>query len=250
MTAARTFFDAVREDTGSHFLDSGNAYGRHHEQPPVELAEPAVTWDKRWMDCSATIETAHFLTQAFEIRDDLNAEFDVMSTEDDESSWFVLGDAFMLGQGYHQHARDNVYNVENDLSQVYIWEVWTRNEDEANWVYADDAVVVLYVHTGCDVRGGYSRPYFAETNGEYTVPFDLCAGYHVEAGRDEDGDPLSDDDCRRIDFTWQCGYSYPMGQVEEQVKRWFPYLSGADSRVALLESGEIVKIRAAMPWVG
>jgi hypothetical protein len=243
----RTFFDAVRENTGRHMLDSGDHYGRHHEQPPVAVDAPAVTWDK-WEDCSATIETAHFLTEAFEMRDDLNTQFDEWEDER-EGSWFDLGPEFMRERGYVRHARGNVCNGENDLSQVYVYEVWGPEDGDdkgGDWYYIDDAVAVIYVHTGCDIRGGYTRPYFAEPKGDYAVPFDLSAEYYIEGSN-----TLSDDAAREIDQEWTCGYSgYPFGAVRDRVKRWFPWTFTETSRVALLDTGDVVRIHAAIPYLG
>jgi hypothetical protein len=212
----------------------------------VAVDSPAVTWDPTWADCPATIETAHFLTEALSMRDDLNAQFDEW-VDDQEGSWFECGDRFMREAGYYCHTRGNVCNGENDLSQVYVYEVWTQREDEPDWIYADDPVTVIYVHTGCDVRGGYTRPYFAESNhGEYPIPFDLSASYYIE-----DSHTLSDDERRRIDERWECGYSgYPFGEVRDRVERWFPWTFTETSRVALLDTGDVVRIMAVMPYLG
>jgi hypothetical protein len=226
-------------------LDSGGAYGRHHEQPPVAVDSPDVSWDPTWEDCPATIETAHFLSEAFTMRDDLNAKFDEWVGEQ-EGSWFECGDRFMREQGYYCHVRGNVCNGENDLSQVYVYEVWTQNEDEGDWVWADDAVAAIYVHTGCDIRGGYTMPYFAESNGSYTVPFDLSASYYIA-----DSHTLDEDARRRIDEQWECGYSdYPFGQLRDRVKRWFPWTFTKTSRVVLLDTGDVVRVVAHMPYLG
>ena len=243
------FFKAVREDTGRHMLDSGGAYGRHHESPPVATDDPEVTWDPKWMDCSATISTAHLLSNFFTIRQDLMKQFDKW-VESHEGSWFEAGDEFMHEvMGYVSVARDNVCNSENDLSQVYVYEVW-RPEDaeDREWIYADDAIVVLHIHTGCDIRGGYTRPYFCEGGGDggYVIPFDLSAEYRIEESH-----TMSEDAMREVDESWSAGYSsYPLGQVEERVKRWFPWLSTTDSRVALLDTGDVVRITAYMPYYG
>ena len=245
----RTFFDAVREDTGSHMLDSGGHYGRHHEQPPVAVETPAVTWDTTWADCSGTLSTAHFLTEAFTMRDDLNTQIDKW-VEGVEGSWFECGDQFMREQGYVCHKRGNTCNDENDLSQVYVWEVWGPKDGDdkgGDWFYIDDAVTVIYVHTGCDVRGGYTRPYIAESQHcEYAVPFDLNATYYIE-----DCHTLDDEAQREIDEDWESGASsYPFGDLQDRVKRWFPWTFTESSRVALLDTGDVVRIMVTMPHLG
>lgn len=244
----RTFFDAVRENTGKHMLDSGGESGRAWQRPPVAVDTPAVTWDTTWADCSGTISTAHFLTEALDIRDDLNAQFDAWEGEQD-GGWFELGDQFMRELGYVCHHRGNVCNGENDLSQVYVYEIWGPEDGDdkgGDWYWIDDAITVVYVHTGADIRGGYGRPYICEPKGDYSAPLDLSAEYYIEGSN-----TLSDEDAREIDSEWSCGYSsYPFGQVEERVKRWFPWTFTDTSRVALLDTGDVVRIHAAMPYLG
>ena len=79
--------------------------------------------------------------------------------------------------GYHQLARDNTYNWgSNDLDQCFVFEVWSKDESE-EWIYAEDAVVLVYAHTGADVRGGYARPIAVVFDGEYSVPIDIVVNF-------------------------------------------------------------------------
>ena len=41
-----------------------------------------------------------------------------------------------------------------------------------------------------------------------------------------------------------------IGQVEERVKRWFPWTFTDTTRVALLDTGDVVRIMAVMPYLG
>ena len=238
---------ACRYNSGRHFLDSGGSNGRHWQKPPLDVDTPVATFDACiehgiW---GGRIETAHFISEQCEVHE-LNSGFDAWANreENSELSWFEAGEKYMEDRGYKQLARDNTYNCESDLTQCYIWEVWVpEGEDCSDWIYADDSVLVCYFHTGADVRGGYSYPVFLEAQGEYTAPLDLVAEYHIDEAR-KDGS-VDDEAACDLSEEWQAGYSsYPFGQVEQDVERWFMFTLSADktSVCAKLKTGEIVKI--------
>lgn len=239
------FASACRYNSGKHFLDSGDNYGRHYEKPPIaEDCNPVAVdiWKRNGSnpDISATIETAHFLAAHYEVDEDFQARFENWQADED-GDWFSLAQTFCESNGLVSRARDNIYNGENDLSQVYIWEVWTDKEDESpEWIYSESPLVVIHVHTGCDVRGGHSRPIFCRPRGEYAVAVDHVAGYRItESHFDTDG----------LDDRWQVGYSsWPAGEVRRDVERVFTHTIKGDSFIAKLKSGEVVRIAAEMPF--
>jgi hypothetical protein len=184
-TKTESQFDRIarlcRHNSGKHMLDSGQEHGRHWQQLPATPETPQATIDLYQrsghdLSISGTITLEHWINEQFDVLDDLHEQFDKF-LEDNDEDWFDAGTSFMESLGYHQHARDNVYNNDNDFSQVFVWEVWTKQPTEPDWLYAKDAVVLLYIHTGCDVRGGYSPPLFVKAKGfEYSMPID----WHVE----------------------------------------------------------------------
>ena len=91
-----TIAKAFRHNTGASFLDSGSAYGRHHEKPPIAEETPMVTIDTWRDEISATIETAHFLSETCEVDFELQAQFDEWAALDENSdlSWFEAGKTF------------------------------------------------------------------------------------------------------------------------------------------------------------
>ena len=245
-TEQKTFYDFCRENTGKHMLDSGGKNGRAWQQPPIDPEKYPLSWDR---ECSATIETAALLSEALEIDRDLMTEFeDWLETADPDLNWFLCGNDFLESKGYTSQARDNVYNGENDLSQVYVWDVFTHeNDDCPDWLYADNPIVIIHIHTGADVRGGYTRPIFCRPKWEYAVPVDLCAGYSVIDYRRFEGEPYE------LDERWQPGHSsWPYGELENDVKRFFWNTLDRDNATvcAELHNGALVKIQATMPYYG
>lgn len=241
-----TIAKAFRHNTGASFLDSGSAYGRHHEKPPIAESIPMVSIDTWRDEVTATIETAHFLAETCEVDFDLQAQFEEWAAleENSELSWFEAGETFAKDVlGLTQLARDNTYNGENDLSQNYVWEVYSEN-DKGDWIYDDDAIMVVYAHTGCDVRGGYAYPLFMRCQGDYSIPMDLCAEFYISEGR-KDGVELEYEECRELDEKWSCGYSsHPSYEFSKEIERVFGYTKTVDSVIVKLKSGEIVKVCA------
>lgn len=238
---------AFRHNTGKSLCDSGDYYGRHYEKPPITEEQPLVRIDVYGNDVTATIETALFLAKTCEVDFDLQEQFDEWAAreENSELSWFEAGETFATEVlGLTQLARDNTYNNENDLSQDYVWEVYAEDE-QRDWIYNDDALMVCYAHTGCDVRGGYAYPLFLRCQGDYSIPMDLCAEFYISDGK-LDGEDLTDEECRDLDEQWQCGYSScPSYQFSKDIEEVVEDSATVDSVEVKLKSGEIVRVYAS-----
>ena len=237
------FSDACRCKTGTHFLDSGGVHGRHWQNPRQPKDMPPVTVD----DYGATINTAHFLAEHMEVERQTQDEFFTWAAlpENEKLSWFEAGERYATEVlCLTQSARDNTCNNESDLSQVYIWEVYNL-EEPSDWIFADeDTLVLIYVHTGADVRGGYAYPVFCKPRGEYSIPVDLCADYIVVEERNT-GKELFE-----ICDNWRQGYSsYPFGEVESDCKRLFFFCERKPNEfTAALKDGGAVRVFAEYPY--
>jgi hypothetical protein len=252
------FAQACRYNSGKALCDSGGESGRHWQRPAIDQSSPGVSLEVRrfeWKgeprtEVSATIEAAHFLDANFEVLADVQDRFDAWVEEQpDDESWFELGQRFAEEElGLHSQARDNVYNGENDLSQVYVWEVFTPEEKPSDWLYADDAVVVIHVHTGCDVRGGYSYPLFCRSTGDYSIPVDYCAEFSAYEGTDAEGNELTHEELQGIYEQWQNGYGpHPETTLNEDLAEVIDGSVDGDKFTAKLKTGETVRIQATYP---
>lgn len=240
--------DAFRYNSGKSFLDSGDFYGRHYEKSPISENQPLVTIDTwRNDEVNATIETALFLAETCDVDFDIQTQFECWAAleENSELSWFEAGERFAAEVlNLQQLARDNTYNGENDLSQDYVWEVYS-DSDKGDWIYDDDAIMVVYAHTGCDIRGGYAPPLFMRCKGDYAIPVDLCAEFYISEGR-LNGVELADDECRELDEKWMIGYSScPSYEFSKDIERVFGFTKTVDSVIVKLYLGEIVKVHAS-----
>jgi hypothetical protein len=256
-----TFANACRENTGAALGDSGDAYGRHWEDPNVPNEDVGIlSWDE---GCSATINTAAYLNDRFEIDRAIQKKWETYNGKHPDYDWFESGKHFMESIGYTSSACDNVYNQENTLSQVFIYEVWLDKDGDPDdyWNATDNAVVVIHIHTGCDVRGGYGRPIFCKAKGDYCIPMDLSAEYVAEKLPGPPVDPrqlmlpmeLPTEewmDLQEIDEHWQCGYSnYPYGQLENDVEEWHEDTRTRDSVEVTLKTGKRILVRARVAYV-
>ena len=163
----------TRQNTGKHFLDSGDAYGRIWQSPaPGDLFSVARDGE---VSLTLTGLLAQHATMVVEVQEALDAAL----AADERLTWFDAGPQVMESLGYEQAARDNTYNGESDMDQVFVWEVWQHEGSrDREWIYDDEAIVLVYAHTGCDVRGGYARPIAVRFDGEYALPVDLVLSFH------------------------------------------------------------------------
>jgi hypothetical protein len=215
----------TRQNTGTHFLDSGGASGRQWQQ---ELPSEALRIDGSY---GAVMSLTHLLAD-HATQHDLHSEFYKWASDmPDSMSWFDLGDTFMLEKGYSCEARDNTYNGDSDLDQDYVFEVWVHESDDcSDWVFCDEAIILIYAHCGADARGGYASPLvctFPEL--EYAMPLDTtCSLYSND---------LTEDENQKLD----AGYSsYPIGELEDM---GYKYLDGEGSSCRFKHSeGKVIEV--------
>lgn len=173
-------------------MDFGGAYGRNWEKNQERdfEDEPCArleVWGAE--DFYIYVSTYHWLRGRLEYDEKIDQEFQEFAKDRDES-WLTLMEDFfdeVLGFDY---ATVNTYNHESVLDQVI---QYTHAPEEG--------IVLLQIHGGCDVRGGYTRPRAFRDEWDYIYYDADCglnckecdaswysddAGYHFYAGY---GDP-------------------------------------------------------------
>lgn len=170
--------DMLRENTGRSFLDSGDHYGRHYERNRSRVfdREDRISIDPRYDYLDITINLYHFLTDCLEydpVFDSLLSEID--SLYPDLRSWFAVSDQYLESlteiSEYDSEILDlsglygesdpfsvNTYNHESLLSQTIQYIYLTIKSE---------SYVILQIHNGCDVRGGYTRPRVFRLSGSF-----------------------------------------------------------------------------------
>jgi len=142
----------------------------------------------------------------------------------------------MEALGYVEMTGGNTCNAENDLDQNFDFKIYLPEglEDE-DWIYHEAAVCVLHLHTGADVRGGYSAPLAVKWTGEYSIPMHYCVEYFCR--------PWIADESR-----YTCGYSgNPRYQLE---KDGFTFKEVTTDGLIFEKDGEDFTFYASRPYMG
>jgi len=241
------------ENTGEHFLDSGGAYGRHWQRNQAREFdnEPPTTLTFKWGYIEVTHNVYHWLTDRLEYNEKIDNLFYneyEPNLEDKRATWLQLMEEFpkwlktyldlpitgLYGEG--EPFTVNTYNGEDLLSQVLQYHYMDIDEEP---------VILLQIHGGCDVRGGYTKPraftVYDETtsifynahahiecpNGHYWYTDDGCNWYFegcagLDAGKQLEEYPIVEPDDDSIEppaiFTNENGDGYcPLCFAPEQL---------------------------------
>ena len=175
-TAEQRIFEMLVKCTGQAICDSGGIYGRNWEHNQGRALvdfrnEPEVKLN--FHDGIAegyTIGVFHYLTKQIEL-DGICQEFNDVKADDwdAEDYYGVSAEGSKLLNKYNVEIGEgfNSYNGESSLSQVI----------QGTYVkIAGNGYVVLQIHGGCDVRGGYTdAKLFKIVNdyGEFLAPEDV-----------------------------------------------------------------------------
>ena len=196
-TVETTIVEMLTEPTGKNFLDSGGENGRHWQknadkdmqhwrsQPSATLEVDIREWrGKPCADLELTVSTFHMLTGGGLKLDDLCKEFNAMPVENwraDVHGVSHEGMEWLEARRFHLGNPFNSYNWERHFSQEIQGHFLTRAPEH------DKRYVLLQIHNGADVRGGYTdaRLFLID---EYAQQLQFAMavwGFYVEANDDE-----------------------------------------------------------------
>ena len=161
---AQNFCELARVNTGSHMMDSGGANGRHWQQGAISETADKVTanvWDGKIEYLS--VETAIHLDEHLYIDHKATERFHKWCDERDPNN---RESPLALMELYAAETMpdaavtsDNSYNWDSPYSQVFQFVAASYDE----WYYDDEALVLIQMHNGADVRGGYTEAVVAKT---------------------------------------------------------------------------------------
>lgn len=151
----------LKENTGKHLMDSGSAYGRHWERNQDKDFENESVLDVEvWKDeVDISLSVYHYLINVLEVTkesEDLDSQFKDYMENSDKNYLVDMEDFADLVSGLERIQTVNTYNYQNLLSQTLQYVLLSSNKRD--WVYADRLYIILQIHGGCDVRGGYTVP--------------------------------------------------------------------------------------------
>lgn len=168
MTLEQTIAAMLTENTGKHMLDSGGAYGRNWQRNAGASlddwrARPSATLEiymreyngELTADLSPCVDIFHLLTGGALELDEFCREFNKLPVDDWKSDFYGVsmhGAEWLESRGFVARGESfNTYNWASNHSQVMQGQELTW---ESEW--GDEKYLLLQIHGGCDVRGGYT----------------------------------------------------------------------------------------------
>jgi hypothetical protein len=162
---AEVIADMMTENTGRHILDSGGQSGRSWQRnagmtakefaarPTADLHEYGYL----------NIDLFHYLTDVLHYEAEADAAFQEWAAARPDDGWLQLMEEYAADEelGHEFKFTWNSYNGESALSQVIQFAVYLDSERYLR--------VLLQIHGGADVRGGYTRPRVFSMPEEYAL---------------------------------------------------------------------------------
>jgi hypothetical protein len=231
VTTAQIVEEMLKENTGRGLCDSGDHYGRNWSRNAGKsLADqPEVTC--RWStwryedkpehvprpEMLATISLYHWMVGCLEFDAVMQQRLDAYVANEglEDESW--LGIQEMFAEHEHNEGRyeaaPNVINTYNDpdnwdCSQVLQYvQLYLEDSHEPSHL-------IVSVHGGCDVRGGYTAPKCFKLSREYYEALDLARVQSVGAGEHYWDFQGSRVDCASDDAPTPDPWSVPCSDIE------------------------------------
>ena len=163
-----TIYKMLMENTGVAIMDSGGESGRNWQQNQGKTLkdlenEQEVSIEIGDDEYDYTISLFHFLSSQLEL-DSLCEKFNAKKVNDWDSDMYGVsksGKKWIEKQGFRILNTRNSYNGDSHLSQVIQWT--ELSSDDTN--IAD--YILLQIHGGADVRGGYTDAKLFKVKNEY-----------------------------------------------------------------------------------
>jgi hypothetical protein len=156
----------LKENTGTHFLDSGGDNGRAWQRNQKINFEktPRIEVDKY----GVTVSTYHYLKEILSL-DEVTKKVNSFITKNKLHWVDEVADEMGAKELFYYDLESfsetiNTYNGENNLSQILLFKTFK---------ILDNVYVLLQVHNGADVRGGYTDCKCFKLNGYLTGLVDI-----------------------------------------------------------------------------
>jgi hypothetical protein len=178
ITSQQVIAEMLTENTGRHILDSGDAYGRHWQKNNGRTLSEWNSEPEAWADSwGVTLSVYHYLTNRLEYAPLLDEEFRSFCEANPDDSHLGLAESFATEKDSSAHSW-NTYNGNDSLSQTL---------QGVTFSDGDEVFVLLQIHGGADVRGGYTTPraFRVTVDMAEAFPYDN-ADYYLHCPNDEE----------------------------------------------------------------
>jgi hypothetical protein len=175
----QVIYDMLTENTGKHMLDSGGESGRMWQRNQTKTLEdfknePYCTIDSKYGD--SAISLFHYMNQYLDFHEELTNEFEEFAKGFPEEPWLTVIEEWLdvLGiDGEGEFYSDARWNF-----NTYNFDLWWVNQTLQGSFFGMNGkeFLIVQVHGGADVRGGYTKPkVFEMKNWTGKDEFVLCA---------------------------------------------------------------------------
>lgn len=231
----RIVYQMMTENTGIHMMDSGGATGRMWQRNQKHTIEDFIEQPKARLDeWGGDISIFHFFSEFLEHDAEMQKKIEDVAELLPHESWFGIREAFIADlleppdslypSGW---TFENTYNTYNDPDSIHLSQTFEGSD------LVDPGgrrLLLIMLHNGADVRGGYTKPYAFRYKGDYMDEFmcgmmdydifcekedcDHSVGVHGVDVIDRDGDWVKD---YQIDKDLTCPKCHTVGSLSADV---------------------------------
>tara|TARA_R100000654_G_scaffold1692_5_gene6207 strand:- start:6678 stop:7325 length:648 start_codon:yes stop_codon:yes gene_type:complete len=168
-------YDMLTESTGTDMCDSGGDDNRHWQKNQKRSMEDFINDEIETIDKDdewyyRTISLFHYLTDGLEI-DSICQEFNNINK--DPEKW----DSHLWGVCYKAYKHLRYYyspKIQGEIYNSYNWDSDLSQDIQYQFLYIDNACYVLIqIHNGADVRGGYTSAKLFKCKYDQTINIDI-----------------------------------------------------------------------------
>lgn len=189
-------YGMLTENTGRHMLDSGGDTGRAWQRNQLKTLEDFRAEPEAWLDAGdyPDITKSAFWHLVKNLKHDhaLNAGYHAFAEAYPEESWLEINDLWLDSLGVPGEGDGDFYAARWSFN-TYNFEGWLVNQTLQGTFFelGNKGGLILQVHGGADVRGGYTKPQvFEYTQGRDEFIFDAESAY-FSCSSEECGNRLS-----------------------------------------------------------
>jgi hypothetical protein len=157
----QVIFDMLTTNTGSHMLDSGGDEGRHWQRNAKKtladfMAEPYATIDPEFGDSSLSL--FHYMSEYLIFNEGLTLNFEEFAKDFPEEPWLAIIEKWLDDLGIEEAGE--FYSEARWSFNTYNFDLWRVNQTLQGSFFGlgKREYLIVQVHGGADVRGGYTAP--------------------------------------------------------------------------------------------
>lgn len=157
----QVIYDMLTENTGTHFLDSGMDEGRHWQKNQKKTleefkSEPFCNIDSKYGD--SAISLFHYMNQYLDFHEELTNTFEEFAKGFPEEPWLGVIQEWL--DVLSIEAEGEFYSDARWSFNTYNFDLWWVSQTLQGTFFGMNGkeFLIVQVHGGADVRGGYTKP--------------------------------------------------------------------------------------------